>query len=596
MVGPVSTPFQQSDEFGLREENEQLRTALESALEENTSLIDDRDRLLHRITTLSRHLQEAHSIYARDQVTGPVPAAVERRSEVEEELRVAFEELQVLTEELEVANDSLIRSNRDLDERVEQRTQELMNANAALRAAEASMRAMANLVPDLLWRAEAGGAAAWFNQRWFDYTGQAVSEAMGHGWIEAIHPADRGRIQAAWADALASGEPYHNETRIRSATADFRWFIVRAQPLRDERGRIIHWFGASTDVHEQRVMLDALQQSELRFRTLVEGMPPLAWRAADGGKWTWASPQWLAYTGQKEADALADGWLDAFHPDDHDAARKAWAQAQDSGRLEIEGRIFHAEEQRYRHFRTRALPVRCDSGLVAEWLGTSTDVDDIVRLQGEQQVLVAELQHRTRNLIGVVRQVALKTARSSDDLPDFRERFRERLDSLARVQGLLSRLNEHDRVLFDELILSELSAHGVDPDGEPRIALEGPVGVRLRSTTVQTLAMALHELATNAVKYGAIGQQEARLRIRWHVTNDDGQPFLHIDWHETGVAMPPPSTSLPGSGQGRELIERALPYQLSARTTYSLGNDGVHCTIIVPISATSPAKEDDDDG
>lgn len=466
MVDPVSTPFQQSEERGLREENEQLRTALESALEENTSLIDDRDRLLHRITTLSRDLQEAHSIYVRDQVTSPVPAVVERRSEVEEELRVAFEELQVLTEELEVANDSLIKSNRDLDERVEQRTHDLMNANAALRATEASMRAMANLVPDLLWRAEAGGAAAWFNQRWFDYTGQAVSEALGNGWIEAVHPADRGRIQAAWAKALTSGEPYHNEARIRSATDDFRWFIVRAQPLRDERERIVHWFGASTDVHEQRVMLDALQQSELRFRTLVEGMPPLAWRAVDGGKWTWASPQWLAYTGLKEADALADGWLDAFHPDDHDAAR----------------------------------------------------------------------------------------------------------------------------------ILSELSAHGVDIGREPRISLDGPVGVRLRSTTVQTLAMALHELATNAVKYGAIGQPEARLRIRWHVADDDGHPFLHIDWQETGVAIPPPAARVQGSGQGRELIERALPYQLSARTTYALGDDGVHCTIVVPISATIPANEDDDDG
>lgn len=594
MIDPVTDSSPQSEELRLREEAEQLRTTLESALEENMRLVEDRDRLLRRITTLSRDLQEAYSNYARGPVRDVVPSGEERQNQADEELRVAFEELQVLTEELEVANSSLLEANRELDDRVEQRTHELIEANAALRATETSMRAMTNLVPDLLWRAEPGGAASWFNKRWFDYTGQNPQEPLGEGWIKAVHPADRERIWAAWAKALVSGEPYHSETRMLSATGECRWFIVRAEALCDDHGRIINWFGASTDVHEQRMALDALQQGELRFRTLVEGMPPLAWRAVDGGKWTWASPQWMSYTGQRQEDALVDGWLNAFHPDDRDGARAAWAQAQHSGRLEIEGRIFHAQEQRYRHFRTRALPVRNDIGSVLEWLGTSTDVDDIIRLQGEQEVLVAELQHRTRNLIGVVRQMALKTARTSKDLTDFHDRFRDRLDALARVQGLLSRLNEHDRVLFDELIHTELSAHGVGPDKDSRVLLEGPAGVRLRSTTVQTLAMALHELATNAVKYGALGQPEAWLSIQWDVTHDGGQPLLHVDWRETGVSMCAPALKAKERGQGRELIERALPYQLSAKTTYSLEEDGVHCTILVPISATSPVDEDDD--
>ena len=238
-----------------------------------------------------------------------------------------------------------------------------------------------------------------------------------------------------------------------------------------------------------------------------------------------------------------------------------------------------------RWFQTRATPVR-DHARIIEWLGTSTDVHDLRELQERQKVLVAELQHRTRNLMGVVRAMGDKTVRSSADLADFRSRFRARLDALARVQGLLSRMSEHDRVTFDEMIDAELAAM----DGSAnRVALHGPTGVRLRSSTVQTLAMALHELATNAVKYGALGQPAGRLHIQWSFepSGAQGEPWLHIDWRETGVAMPPVGSEPQGTGQGRELIERSLPYQLSAQTSYLLRPDGVQCIISIPVLTSS---------
>ena len=109
--------------------------------------------------------------------------------------------------------------------------------------------------------------------------------------------------------------------------------------------------------------------------------------------------------------------------------------------------------------------------------------------------------------------------------------------------------------------------------------------MRLRSASVQILAMALHELATNAVKYGALAQPQARLAIRWRVESPEagGPPWLNIEWRESGVAMPAEGEPPRGSGQGRELIERALPYQLSARTSFVLGPDGVECTIAMPL-------------
>lgn len=597
MIRPDQSIPVRNDARGLFDENEQLRTALESALEENAALIDDRDRLLRRVAEMARELQDARSAQVRlreaeKQLSAEVAAEV-RHSQTEEELRVAFEELQALTEELEVANSSLHQTNQELDARVEQRTRQIRQVNAALRSSEASFRTISDLVPDLLWRADRRGEATWFNQRWFDLTGQDAEDAPGFGWL-AIHPDDRAASRRSWESATASGEPYQHEHRIRDAAGNYRWFLVRAEPLRDA-GRIIHWFAAGTDIHDQRMAIEALQQSELRFRTLVEGMPQLAWRAVDGGEWTWCSPQWAEYTGQDEEAARGMGWPRAFHPDDHDAAHSGWAMALETGVLDLEGRILHAAEARYRHFRTRALPVRDAEGRVLEWIGTSTDVDDIIRLQEQQSVLVGELQHRTRNLMAVVHAVTMRTLKGVNTLADFRTCIDDRLQALARVQGLLSRREGSLRVPFDSLLREELSAHvALDDQGNgDQVSIEGPGGVALRSTIVQTLALAMHELATNAVKYGALAKPDGRLRVSWGTRPRDGdQQTLWIDWRETGVTDIAAEEAEPrGSGYGRELLERALPYQLGARTRYAFEPDGVHCTIEIEVPLESGSME-----
>jgi two-component sensor histidine kinase len=197
--------------------------------------------------------------------------------------------------------------------------------------------------------------------------------------------------------------------------------------------------------------------------------------------------------------------------------------------------------------------------------------------------IVAELQHRTRNLLTVVSTMADNTMRKSDTFADFAASYRDRLQALARVQSLLFRQQRGERVTFDELIEAELVAQSVNGGDRGRVTLDGPKGVRLLSGTVQTLAMAVHELTTNAVKYGALKQPNGHLTIRWRqeTSEETGEPWLHVDWKESGVEVP---TSVGGTGQGRELIERALPYQFGARTTFALEADGVHCTISLPVS------------
>jgi two-component sensor histidine kinase len=201
-------------------------------------------------------------------------------------------------------------------------------------------------------------------------------------------------------------------------------------------------------------------------------------------------------------------------------------------------------------------------------------------------VMAAELQHRTRNLIGVVGAIADNTMRTSNTFEDFKASYHDRLEALARAQGLLFRMKKGDRVTFDELLNTELAAQSIRVGENGPVTLDGPKGVRLRSGTVQTFAMVLHELVTNAVKYGALKQPNGHLTVRWRQETlaESGKPWLYLDWKESGVEMPHLGAKPQGSGQGRELIERVLPYQFDARTTFALEPDGVHCTISLPAS------------
>ncbi|MDF3981684.1 PAS domain-containing protein [Luteibacter sahnii] len=452
--------------------------------------------------------------------------------------------------------------------------------DAARRESDERLRQFAEASSDVLWIRDAVTREWRYVSPAFETIyglgrKEALQGDMDRTWLDLVLPGDRPHAEDAIA-RVRRGEYVTFDYRIRRPDGNVRWIRDRDFPLRDARGRVGLIGGIGHDLTE-------LREAERRLQTLLEGIPPLVWRSLEGGHWTWSSPQWGAYTGLTSMASAALGWLDAIHPADRDATRAAWASAATTGRLDMELRIGHVGDQGYRWFQMRATPVHDDAGATVEWLGTFTDVHELRELQERQRILVAELQHRTRNVMAIVGALSYNTLAASADLDDFRVRFEDRLDALARVQALLSRLNEQDRLAFDELLHSELDAIGGMRQG---ISLDGPADVWLRSSTVQILAMAIHELATNAVKYGALGQSAARLDIRWAVRDEHGVPWLHIDWRETGVHMPGPTASVAGAGQGqgRELIEHALPYQLLARTTYVFDADGVHCTIALPIS------------
>jgi two-component sensor histidine kinase len=198
-----------------------------------------------------------------------------------------------------------------------------------------------------------------------------------------------------------------------------------------------------------------------------------------------------------------------------------------------------------------------------------------------QHVLVAELQHRTRNLMAVVQSIAHQTLDAAGSLPAFEDRFNRRLEALSRVQGLLSRA-EIDPVTLGSLVAMEFDALGVDASGG-KMTFAGP-DVPLRRDAVEILALAIHELLTNAIKYGALASPTGQLSVNWEIEGTAPARHVVLEWMERGAA-PSGGAGVQRHGYGRTLIEEALPYSLGAETRFELGADTLYCRISLPLAA-----------
>jgi two-component system, chemotaxis family, CheB/CheR fusion protein len=285
-----------------------------------------------------------------------------------------------------------------------------------------------------------------------------------------------------------------------------------------------------------------------------------------------------------EIEPSFEAWAARVHPDDlQETLDVINAAAEGSGNYAHAFRVVHPDgkivwcEARGRFFYdSAAKPVRM-LGVMNDVTESRTSADRQQALLDRQMVLVAELQHRTRNLLAVVGSIAKQTA--GDCVDTFRLLFEDRLAALSRVQGLLSRSGEAP-ITIGALIRMELDALGVD-DWADRISLNGPEAP-LRNSTVQTLSLALHELATNARKHGAMAHEGGHLAIQWRVLPYNGdEERLRLEWLETGLNGA--GAGPVGRGYGRELLERALPYSLGAETSFDLSDGRLLCTIDVPL-------------
>jgi PAS domain S-box-containing protein len=130
----------------------------------------------------------------------------------------------------------------------------------ALRESEERLRVLANIVPGILWSSEPDGSTTWYNQRWLDYTGQTFEQSMGWGWVDAIHPDDRETSARIYRESVEARRTMVREHRIRSASGEYRWFLVRAEPTLDASGKVTKMYGVGIDIHDLRCAMEALKK------------------------------------------------------------------------------------------------------------------------------------------------------------------------------------------------------------------------------------------------------------------------------------------------------------------------------------------------
>lgn len=253
------------------------------------------------------------------------------------------------------------------------------------------------------------------------------------------------------------------------------------------------------------------------------------------------------------------------------ASDDRWHCRKDGGRFWASGLMMPLEDARQGFL--KIVRDRTEKHLTEQKLQASEE---------RQKVLIAELQHRTSNLLTLTLAIAKQTLRRASCLEEFGHEFERRIRALARVQALAS-ASDYLNVDLHRLITAELEAHDRRYADESRGRVEGP-DVRLTADAAQTLGLALHELATNAAKHGAFATDTGRLSVHWVIEQRDQKPWIVLTWEETGVPMP---EQVPARrGYGRELIERALQHQLGAETQFTFEPDGVRCTIAVPLEKT----------
>jgi PAS domain S-box-containing protein len=408
-------------------------------------------------------------------------------------------------------------------------------------------------------------------------------------WHAALHPDDRERVLAAVKQCTdPQGDGVHDvEYRVIGADGVERWVATRGRTT-FKNGKAVRFTGVALDVTDRKRAVEAIRQSEARLLATLQQFPggvglidrqgSFILRHGDLAKlWSDVIPardpelarRWRAFDADRRPLQLCD----------YPAARAL------RGETVVPGTDFlhTAEDERETWIRVTAAPFRNAAGEIDGAVAILQNVDAEKRAEQAKELLIAELQHRTRNLLAVVSSLAAETLASSPSLNDFSAAFTSRLGALSRVQSLLSRVDAQP-VTIDALVRLELHALGAEPDSR-RIVVAGPA-VALPKTSVQILALAVHELATNARKYGALARQDGRLAVTWDVKRDAGVRRLILDWHESGIETRMEHADR-RRGFGRRLIEEALPYQLGAQTKLEFAPNAVRCSVAMELECSA---------
>jgi PAS domain S-box-containing protein len=362
------------------------------------------------------------------------------------------------------------------------------------------------------------------------------------------------------------------ESRVEGLHAGADDYLIKPFSARELLARVEAHVKMARFRHEASA---ALRESEARFRHMADHAPVMIWVTEPNGSCTFLNKSWYDFTGERAEASLGFGWFEATHPDDRASACNTFLVANSKREpFRLEYRL-RRKDGEYRWTIDAAAPHFGETGNFLGYIGSIIDISERKRAEETQQLLVNELSHRVKNTLASVAVVARRTSEKNGSAEDFIETLDRRIHSMAYAHELLSRQRWQEVSLAD-LVNRELAPYTTAGN----TVVEGP-HVGLPAAETQAMAMVLHELATNAAKYGALSTPNGRVLVRWHSASNGGASAkLRLEWREDGG---PPVTAPVQSGYGTSVIRDLIPYELGGTVELEFRLDGVRCTIEIAV-------------
>ena len=418
---------------------------------------------------------------------------------------------------------------------------------------------------------------------------QGTREISREDWRARVHPDDLLQLDTVTRGAITNGE--------RECVLEFRifrhgqvrWIESRIRISYNEAGKPVRTIGAEIDVTERKHAELALAERNMQFA--------LAAKAALVGSYAYdvdtdtmqVDEGYAALHRLPGTSTTRSEWKTRAHPEDLDRLETVRSEAFRERRSEygIEYRIVRSGGE-VRWIESRSFMSYSSDGRPQRVVGVNIDITERKRAEEQLHRLVAELDHRVKNVLAAVSAIAAHTKDASSSMDDFVAALDRRIRSMASTHELLSN-SCWQGVPLRELLRRELAPY----TSNSNTCIEGPE-VILRPEAAQTTASVLHELTTNAAKYGALSKREGRVSVRWHCAPNGQAPGpLAIEWLETGG---PPVKARSNSGYGRSVITELMSYELGGTARLLFSPEGVRCRLDIPAIWLAPAETEQENG
>ena len=406
-----------------------------------------------------------------------------------------------------------------------------------------------------------------------DVVGKPFWECYWWSWSPRI----QNQLKASIAKARA-GAMLRYDVDIRVADAKLITLDFQIAPLRDEHGEIVLLIPSGIDITARKKAERDLQGAVVRMQLALNAGKTGVWewdKATD--EYTWDA-RMLALWGARSGGAMTSKrfWA-AVHPDDVQKCKDQIARACDpagSGQYSADYRVIGEDDGIERWISSRGLTL-FENGRVVRMLGTARDVTGRKNREEHIHFLMREIAHRSKNLLAVIQAMARQTAMGGGTAEDYEQRFTARLQALARSYDLLVTENWHG-ASAGELVRSQLSHYS---DLIPtRIEIGGP-HVMLKPEAAQNIGLALHELSTNAAKFGALSNDDGQVSVRWWLGEQNGMRRFYIEWQERGGPLVEPPHR---EGFGQKIMKRITAHALEGNVSLDFAASGVVWRLDIP--------------